>query len=540
MVEESRDAAGRAPRKLPVPRWLIWVLGICVGLALVLYIVSFFIDEPLRRLTEKKVNRDLKGAYIVHLKKMHLALIGLSVTLKDLTVVQQAHPDPPVARIPYLKASVHWREILSGKLVGELDIDDPKLHVNLSQLKSEAQNKTPVKQRGWQQAVEDIYPLKINLLSIKNASITYIDQDPNRPLTLTHLTISADNIRNIHLPDKVFPSPFRLETDVFGTGHGVVEGKANFLAEPTPAVKAHLDFRKVPLDYVKPVLARENVAIAGGVMRATGDLEYTAKTQIAHLKEVTVSGLKADYLHTDRTAAQEKERAQKVKKTAKEVSNKPQVLISVDRFSLTGSNLGMVNDTGGKRYRVFLSDLDFELTNFSNQFSRGPAKATLRGKFMGSGDTSATGDFRAEKKAPDFDLYLKIDNTQLTSMNDLLRAYGNFDVAAGTFSLVTELHAKHNQLTGYIKPFFKDMKVYDKRKDKEKSLFHKLYEMLIGGVAKLLENRQRQQVATKAELSGPLSSPQTSTLQIIVQLVKNAFFKAILPTFERQVTTGRP
>jgi hypothetical protein len=80
------------------------------------------------------------------------------------------------------------------------------------------------------------------------------------------------------------------------------------------------------------------------------------------------------------------------------------------------------------------------------------------------------------------------------------------------------------------------MKVYDKRKDKEKGLFHKLYERLIGGVAKLLQNRPRQEVAIKADISGLVQKPQTSTLQIIVELIKNAFIKAILPTFEREVS----
>ena len=80
------------------------------------------------------------------------------------------------------------------------------------------------------------------------------------------------------------------------------------------------------------------------------------------------------------------------------------------------------------------------------------------------------------------------------------------------------------------------MKVYDKRKDKEKSVFHKMYEMLVGGLAKLLENRSRGEVATKADIAGPVESPETSTLQIIGQLIKNAFFKAILPGFEQEVT----
>jgi hypothetical protein len=535
-VENTPRAAGRKPwRSRP---W-VWVIGILVGIAVVFYIASFFLDEPLRRTTERKVNRDLKG-YQVKIPVLHVQLIGLSLTLKGLTIIQEAHPNPPVAYFPYLKASIHWREILSGKLVAEFDLRQPNLHINLPQLEHETANKTPVKKRGWQQAVEDIYPLKINLLNISDASITYIDQDPKRPLVLSHLNITADNIRNIHLPDKVYPSPFHLDTVIFGTGHGRIDGRANFLAEPTPGVKGTLKLEGVPIDYFKPVIARSNLAISGGVLGGAGEFEYAPKVQVAHLKDVTIHGMNVEYIHTGETAAAEKRRAAVVGKTAKKLSNKPQVLISIDDFRLAGCTLGMLNDAGGKRYRVFISDVDFQLKNFSNQFTQGTAKATLHGKFMGSGITTVTGDFRPVKKSPDMDLYIKIDNTQLTSMNDLLRSYGNFDVAAGTFSLVTELHVKNNTVNGYIKPFFKDMKVYDRRKDKDKSLFHKLYEMLIGGVAKLLENRPRQQVATKADISGSLSSPQTSTMEIIVQLIKNAFIKAILPTFEHQVTTGKP
>jgi hypothetical protein len=526
-------------RKLPVPRWLLWTLGIPFGIALILYIASYFMDEPLRKEVVRKVNKDLKG-YSVTLDNLHLQLIGLSLTLKGLTVIQQAHPNPPVAYFPYLKASIHWREIFSGKLVAEFRLDDPKLHINLAQLKTEANSKVPEKKKGWQQAVYDIYPLKINLFKVNNGSVTYIDQDPNRPLVLSHLNISADNIRNIHYPDKVFPSPFHVDTDIFKTGHGVIDGRANFLTEPTSAIEAKIKLDKVPLDYLKPVLARENVQIQGGRLHATGNIVYTPKEEVAHLSEVVISGLNADYVHSEKTIHAEKRRAEKVKKTAKELSNHPAVLISVDKFQLVDSNLGMHYSAKGKKFHLFLADTNFTLTNFSNQFSRGPANATLTGKFMGSGITNAHGDFRSEKNSPDFDLYLKISDTQLKSLNDLLRAYGKFDVVAGTFSLVTELHVKNNAITGYIKPFFKDMKVYDRRQDKEKSLFRKVYEMLVGGVAKLLENKQRTEaVATKATIAGPLKSPHTSTWQVVVELIKNAFFKAILPTFERDVTAGK-
>jgi hypothetical protein len=524
-------------RWLPGSRPLRWVLGSLLALCLLLFIASLFIDEPLRRAMEKKINRDLKG-YSVKLPGLHLNLIGLSLTLKGLTIMQQAHPQPPVANFPVLKASVHWRAILSGKLVAELRLDQPKLNINLLQLRSEATSKTKLKERGWQQAVEDIYPLKMNRVVVRDASITYIDQDPKRPLVLNHLNANAENIRNIHLPDKVYPSSFHLETDIFRTGHGTVDGNANFLAEPIPGIKARFTLEKVPLDYFKPVFARSSLAVEGGTLRATGDTEYAPKVKSAHLKELVIAGMKMDYIHSPATAGAEKKRAELVKEGAKEVSNKPGILIKADAIALTGCTVGMVNREPGKTYRLYLADTDFHLSNFSNQFSQGQAQARLTGRFMGSGLTTANATFRPEKQGPDLDLYVKIDNTQLTSLNELLRAYGNFDVSAGTFALVTELHVKNDRISGYIKPFFKDMKVYDSRKDKDKSLFHKFYEMLVGGVAKLLENKPRQQVATKAEISGMVQNPRTSTWQIVVQLIRNAFFKAILPRFEQDYTAA--
>jgi len=524
-------------RRLPVPKWLLWTAGILAGIALLLYIASFFMEEPLRRIAEEKVNRDLKG-YTVRVSGLKLRLIRLSVALTGFTVIQQAHPEPPAAFFPTISAGIHWREIFSGKLVGELRLDEPRLHINLLQLRTEAASKVPLRQMGWQQALEDLWPLKINFLRINNGSLTYVDQDPKRPLVVTHLNILADNIRNIRLPDQVYPSSVHLDAVIFGTGHALIEGRANFLAEPTPALKANLKLEKIPLDYFRPQLARSNLKIAGGTLRANGHLEYAPpKVQNVQLSDLNISGMDIEYLHSEARAATEQRLAEKAGKTAKKLTNKPEVQIGVDRFSLTGCRLGLVHDTGGKSYRLFLSDTDFTLRNFSNQFSRGPATARLTGKFMGSGLTEATGDFRAEKPSPDFDLYLKITNTDLPSLNDLLRSYGKFDVAAGKFSLVTELHVKNNQVAGYIKPFFSDLKVFDRRKDREKGIFRKMYELLIGGIAKLLENK-RGEVATKAEISGPLNQPHMSTWEVIVQLVRNAFIKAILPTFESQVTAA--
>ena len=509
-------------------------VGIAAALALVLYLAPFLLDEPLRSRTEKSINRNLKG-YSVRLPGAHVQLIGLCVTLQGLTVLQQAHPNPPVAYCPVLKATIHWREILSGRLVAEVALDRPRINIDLQQLRSEAASKVSFREHGWQQAVEEIIPLKINTVIVNDANITYIDQEPERSLILSHLNLQATNIRNIRQPALVYPSSFHLDTAIFGTGNGSIDGKANFLAEPLPGLKARFRLEKIQLDYFKPVLTRSNLSIHGGVFRASGGAEYAPKVKIAHLENLTIQGMKMDYVHSRRTAGAEKKRAAVVGKTAKEVSNKPGILIRADHLSLTGCTLGMVNDAARKPYRIFLADTDFHLSNFSNQFSQGPAQARLKGKFMGSGNTTASANFRPEKKGPDFDLHVKIEDTQLTAMNDLLRAYGNFDVSGGAFSLVSEVHVKNDAISGYIKPFFKDMKVYHGPKDKKQGTFHHLYEMLVGGVAKLLENRPHQEVATKADITGPVGKPQASSWQIVIELIRNAFFKAILPSFEKEV-----
>jgi hypothetical protein len=98
------------------------------------------------------------------------------------------------------------------------------------------------------------------------------------------------------------------------------------------------------------------------------------------------------------------------------------------------------------------------------------------------------------------------------------------------------MHVKNNAISGYIKPLFREIKAYDKRTDQEKNAFQKMYEKLVGGVANLLENMPRSEVATKVDIAGSVENPETNTFQIIGQLIKNAFFKAILPGFEQEMS----
>jgi len=43
-------------------------------------------------------------------------------------------------------------------------------------------------------------------------------------------------------------------------------------------------------------------------------------------------------------------------------------------------------------------------------------------------------------------------------------------------------------------------------------------------------------VATRVELSGRIDDPKSSTWQVIGKLIENAFIRAILPGFDREVS----
>ncbi len=514
---------------------LTWIVGVIIGLILVVTALSYlFHSSALSRYAERQMNHHLKG-YTVQIGRAYFHPITFTLDLRDLILSQNANPDPPVANIKGLIATVHWGALIRLRLVGDFTIDRPKLYVNLTNVRKEEESKVPLEKKGWQDALESVYPLKINVFRIYDGELTYQDKGPYKPLHVSRINLTASNIRNIWSPDRTYPSPVRLEGKIFEKGTLTLDGNANFLLEPHLGLKGYVELADMDLGYFKPITTRGNISVEKGTLSAKGNLEYAPGVTIANLKNLEIKGVAVDYLHLPQTATVEQERVQKAAQTAKKLSNEPTAKIRAEILKVKGSSFGYVNKTSNPNYRLFIDNAELTLKNFSNQFEEGPATLDLKGKFMGSGETRVTGTFRPETKNPDFNLNIAIENTEMIAMSDLFRSYGNFDIEGGLFSFYSEMTIKGERVEGYVKPLFKDLKVADRRTENQKSMFHKLYVGVVNSVAKLLENRPRQEVATKADISGPIGSPKTSTWQIITHLIQNAFIKSILPGFEKEV-----
>ena len=500
------------------------VLACLVGL-------SYYLDTLLRAYIERAMNERIAG-YSVRIRAARFHPIGFSLDLLDMTVTQDQHPDPPVLHVPRLHASVDWGALLARRLVADFLVERPRAYVNLVQARAEIQDKTAMRERGWQEALESIYPLKINIFRVVEGEVIYVDRGPFRPLKLSHVQLTADNIRNVWSPDHVYPSPIHIEAAVFDSGTVRLDGNANFLAEPHPGLRASLSLEGVALDYFKPIAERYNVIVRGGVLSTSGDVEYAPTAKTVNLRAVSIRGVDLEYTHKPETAAAEKQVAEHIRDAAKQVADNPDVRLRVDDVNILRSTFTFHNQAASTPYRVSLADVQIRLANVSNRPAEGKVRGNMTGKFMGSGDAAVHLALSPDVKRPEFDVTVRVDGTEMPAMNDVLRAYAGVDAVAGQFSLYSEVSVRRGSINGYVKPLFKDIELYDASQDRDKPFFRKLKEGLMAAAARILKNRERGEVATKVKLSGPLDSPEFSTWEALGGFLENAFVRAILPGFE--------
>jgi hypothetical protein len=490
-------------------------------------------DEPVRSYIERSANQQLEG-YHIRIGKLDLHPLNLSLDLENVVLIQTAQPDPPLATIPSWHASMQWSRLLRGQIVSDHVVDHPTVNFTRSQTKEEA--KDP-RQKAWQDTLQEVYPVTINKLEIHDADVTYFDHPKAKPMHLSHLQLDLSNLTN-RASDRTYPSDIRIETDVFEHGHVNVDGGLNVLMKPMLGVNVDAKIENMPLRDLVALTGRYNVQLTDGTLGAHGRIEYSPAKKTADIQDILVENVKADYVYREQT--QDAQKRRKVADTAKEAKEDPAITITIARGKILHGELGLVNASARPEYRVFLADLNADLDHFStdlHELSNGDAAVKLTGRFMGTGRTVAMGMFRAEKPDPDFDLDVQIVKADLKSLNKVLRAHADMDLAKGNLSFFSKFSIQKGQVEGYVKPIFRDVEVYDPQQDRHKAATKKVYEAVVGGVKELLKNRPQQQVATETDVSGPVPNPRADTWQIVGTLLQNAFFKAVLPGLEKEYGT---
>jgi hypothetical protein len=135
---------------------------------------------------------------------------------------------------------------------------------------------------------------------------------------------------------------------------------------------------------------------------------------------------------------------------------------------------------------------------------------------------------------PTFRLTSRLLGLDVTTVNDLALTYGKFDFKRGWFDLVIDVKAEQGQMSGYIKPLFRDLSVFNLSKDvTQDNPLRLFWQALIGATTLLLKNQPRNQFGTlipfTADAAGTTSADILAT---VGNLLRNAFVRAYLPRLE--------
>ncbi|WNW11215.1 DUF748 domain-containing protein [Pseudomonas sp. DTU_2021_1001937_2_SI_NGA_ILE_001] len=190
------------------------------------------------------------------------------------------------------------------------------------------------------------------------------------------------------------------------------------------------------------------------------------------------------------------------------------------------------------KVRIKADRVNASLYNLTNVVDvEGPRDARFEGnaRLLDSARLETNATFDPMNNFQDFDFRLRATGIELKRMNDFASAYGNFDFNAGHGDLVIEAQAVDGRLNGYIKPLLRDVEVFNWKQDVEnqnKGFFRSVWEALVGASETVLKNQQKNQFATRVELSGSVKQQNISGLQAFWGILRNGFIQAFNARYE--------
>lgn len=178
----------------------------------------------------------------------------------------------------------------------------------------------------------------------------------------------------------------------------------------------------------------------------------------------------------------------------------------------------------------------YNLTNVADVKGQRDARLEVKGQLFGQAPLQATATFDPLSNFEDFKFRLRTTGVELRRLNDFAGAYGKFDFNSGTGDVVIEADAKKAQLSGYIKPLLHNVDVFNWQQDvedKDKGVFRSIWEAIVGGTESVLKNQNKNQFATRVELSGNVHRQDISALEAFWQILRNGFVQAFNARYEQ-------
>lgn len=209
--------------------------------------------------------------------------------------------------------------------------------------------------------------------------------------------------------------------------------------------------------------------------------------------------------------------------------------LRINRIEINNGSMHYLDPTTKPKVDVSVDQTHILVLNLTNIDTVSPLPSTITAQaniYQGNFNLKMKLDPLA--KNPRFDLNAELKKTNLVKLNDFLKAYGNFTVNKGSFSLYTEMAAQDGKFTGYVKPLIEDLDVLGPE-DRHESFIQKAWESIVGTVGAVFKNQKKDQLASKIPIEGSFKNPKTKTMYAVGEVLRNAFIQALMPSIDNEI-----
>ena len=250
------------PRRTAITIGIIALVLIAARIALP-YVVKDLVNDRLSSIP----------GYVGHVEDIGIALIRGAYTLEGIAIYKV----DGAAREPFFLAkridfSVAWRALFRGQMVSDIHVDD--MNLTFVAAETDAQSQKDIDRR-WQEVVEDLFPLEITHLEVKNGMVRYKDQTRQPPVDLfvQNAQLVATGLRNRARGDQEeFPAEITLIGETLGGGTLNMSIAAEPLAaQPHFHLSAKLENVNLP-DLNESLRAYANVDVGRGIFQMAAEM----------------------------------------------------------------------------------------------------------------------------------------------------------------------------------------------------------------------------------------------------------------------------
>lgn len=213
--------------------------------------------------------------------------------------------------------------------------------------------------------------------------------------------------------------------------------------------------------------------------------------------------------------------------------------IEINQIKITNATIGYLDPTVSPKVDVYFENFHLRGENLSNVEDEEqvlPGFIEINSNVMGEGRLELEVHVNILKEIPDIDLNLAFEDINLVEFNDFMDAYAKLEVKSGTLSVYNEAVIKDGSISGYLKPVIEEFEVDEGGDDK--NLPEKAYEAVVDFLSGILENREKERIASRVELSGHVEDVENNPWQAVFNLLRNAFIEAYSKEIENAINFG--